>query len=217
MYEVQSKRNITPLLRSMSMATSLVLIHENPHLGSVDHFDVLEDLSSGHVPSASSQGQLVLPDVVLYLPQLLILPLQLLVYPVTLDLGQSALVIEVVYCTVDLQAEVVVVFEELKLTRGISAEWPGGREGGHLKGFDVLVGVSVYHTIHKWVFTIFELDIFRQHEFTTWKTNVKQDVVGAFVQLVAWWDLWSWAIIFPSNPLVSLLPFVGWSSSAICS
>ena len=38
------------------MVTSLVLIHEDLHPGLVDHFDVLQDLSSGHVLSASLQG-----------------------------------------------------------------------------------------------------------------------------------------------------------------
>ena len=65
--EVWLNRNITPLLGLTSMVMSLVLIHEDPHLGSVDHFDALQDPRSSHVPSASSQGQLTLPYVVLYL------------------------------------------------------------------------------------------------------------------------------------------------------
>ena len=54
MCEVQSNHNITPLSRSMSVVMSLVLIHEDPHLGSVDHFDVLEDPHPRHVLSTSS-------------------------------------------------------------------------------------------------------------------------------------------------------------------
>ena len=111
----------------------------------------------------------------------------------------------------------MVVFEKLELARGVSAEGSGGREGSGLEGFNVLVGVAVYHAIHQRVFAILELDIFGGFHFATREANVEGNVVRSFVQVVPLRDLRSWSIIFPSSPRVSLLPFVGWSSSAICS
>ena len=59
----------------------------------------------------------MLPNVVLYLLQFLILPFQLLlVDSVAFDLRYRALVIEVVHGTVDLGAKVMVVLEEFELT-----------------------------------------------------------------------------------------------------
>ena len=50
--EVQLKRGITPLLSSTSALRSLILIHEDPHLGLVAHLDALQDPCSGHAPGA---------------------------------------------------------------------------------------------------------------------------------------------------------------------
>ena len=71
-------------------------------------------------------------------------------------------------------------------------------------------------TVTEGVLAVLEFDILGGLEFTTGKADVERDVVGPFVQFVAWQDLRSWAIIFPSSPQVSIWPFVGWSSNAIC-
>ena len=86
-----------------------------------------------------------------------------------------------------------------------------------MEGLNILVRVAIYHTVHKGVFAKFKLDVFGWLHFSTRETNVEKDVVRSLVQRVPLRDLRSWSIIFPSNPLVSLLPFVGWSSNAICS
>ena len=52
--KVKSERNITPLSRSMSAATSLVLVHEDPQPGSVDHLNPLINSGSSHAASRSS-------------------------------------------------------------------------------------------------------------------------------------------------------------------
>ena len=153
----------------------------------------------------------------LHLP-LLILPFQLLLVGlVTLHFSHGTLVKQLVHCAIDLWAEVVVILEELELAQGVSAEWSGGGEGGCLEGFDILMGISIYHPIHQGVFTVLEFDVPCWFEFATWQVNVEGDVVSSLVQLVAQWDLRSWSIIFPSSPLVNLWPFVGCPSSAICS
>ena len=46
-YEMKSKRNITPLSGLTSAATSFVLIHENTQPRPVDYFDALIDASPG--------------------------------------------------------------------------------------------------------------------------------------------------------------------------
>ena len=83
-----------------------------------------------------------------------------------------------------------------------------------MEGFYVLVGVSIDHAINEGVFAVFDFDVLGRLHFTARESYVEGDVVSAFVQGVPLRDLRSWAIIFPSNPLVSLLPFVGWSISA---
>ena len=154
----------------------------------------------------------------LYLLQFFIFPLQLLlVDPIALHFGHGALVKEVEHCTVDLWAEIVVVLKELKLVQGVSAEQSGRGEGGHLEGLDVLMGISIYHAVNQGVFSIFEFDVFCGFEFATREANVKRDIVSPFIQHVAWQDLRSWSIIFPSNPQVSLFPFVSSPSNIICS
>ena len=52
--EVQLRRNITPSSGSMSMATSLILVHENAHPGPIDLFDALVDVRSSHALGAPS-------------------------------------------------------------------------------------------------------------------------------------------------------------------
>ena len=154
----------------------------------------------------------------LYLPKFLILLLQLLlVDPIALDLGHRALVVEVVYCTIDFRMEVMVILKELELARGVSAEGSSGGKRGCLERLDILVGVSVYHTIDQGVFAILEFDIFCGLHFAAWETNVEGNIVCTFIQRVPFWDLQSWSIIFPSKPRVSLLPFVSWSISDISS
>ena len=111
----------------------------------------------------------------------------------------------------------MVVFKEFELPRSVSAERAGGWEWSGLEGLNVLMWIPVNHTIDKGVLTILELDIFGGFHLATGELDVKGDIVRTFVQLVPLRDLRSWAIIFPSSPLVGLLPFVGWSSSAICS
>ena len=92
--KVKSERNITPSSGSTSVATSLILIHKNMHPGPVSHLDTLVDPSSSHAAIASSQGELLLPDVVLDLSKLLVLTFQLLlVDPVALHFGHSAFVV----------------------------------------------------------------------------------------------------------------------------
>ena len=152
----------------------------------------------------------------LYLPQFFVFPLQLLlVDPIALHFGHGALVEEVEHCTVDLWAEIVVVLKELELVRGVNAEQSGAGEGGCLEGLNVLMGISVYHAVNQGVFSVF--DVFCRFEFAARETNVERDVVGPFIQCVAWRDLRSWSIIFPSNPQVSLFPFVSSPSNIICS
>ena len=119
--------------------------------------------------------------------------------------------------TVDLWAKVVVIFKDLKLAQGVSAEWAGQWERSGLEGLDILMRVPVYHAEDKQVFSVLELDVLGRLHCAAWETNVEQDVVDPVVQLVAFRDLRSWAIIFPSSPLVSIQPFVSWSSSTICS
>ena len=200
------------------MATSLILIHENTQPNLVDHFDVLVDPRSSHVPSTSSKRQLTLPNVMLYLPQFLILLSQLLlVDPVAFDLGHHALVLEVVHGAVDFGAEVMVVLEEFELTRGVGVKGSGRWEWGSLEGLDILMRVPVNHTIYEGVFAILKLDVLGRFHFIAGEMDVEGDVVCAFIPCVPLWDLRSWSIIFPSKPQVSLLPFVGWSISAISS
>ena len=154
----------------------------------------------------------------LYLPQFFVFLLQLLlVDPIALHFGHGTLVEEVEHCTVDLWAEIVVILKELELVRGVSAEQSGGGEGGHLEGLNVLIGISVYHAINQGVFSVFKFDVFCGFEFAAREMNVERDVVGPFIQHVAWRDLRSWSIIFPSNPWVSLFPFVSSPSNIICS
>ena len=50
-----------------------------------------------------------------------------------------------------------------------------------MEGLNILVGVAIYHTIHKGVFAIFELDIFGQLHFTARVANVERDIVCTFV------------------------------------
>ena len=52
--KVKSDRNITPSSGSTSMATGLVLIHEDPQPGSVDYLNLLVDPGSSHAASTSS-------------------------------------------------------------------------------------------------------------------------------------------------------------------
>ena len=60
------------------------------------------------------------------LPKFFVLTLQLLLVDlVALHLGHGTFVVKVGHCTVDLRAEIMVIFEELELTRGVSAEWSG--------------------------------------------------------------------------------------------
>ena len=152
------------------------------------------------------------------LSKLLILTLQLLlVNPVALHFGHGALVVKVGDGAVDLQAEVMVVLEELGLTGGVSVEWPGRGEGGGLEGLHVLVMVTIYHAVHQRVFTVLDLDVFCWLHLATREANVEWDIVCTFVQLVPFRDLRLWSIIFPSKPWVSILPFIGWSSNAISS
>ena len=107
----------------MSTSTSLILIHKDTKPSLVDDFYALIDPGPRHATSASSYGQLTLPDVVLNLAQLFVLTLQLLlVDSVALYLGSSALVVEVIDRTVDFGMEIMVVLEEFELTRGVSAE-----------------------------------------------------------------------------------------------
>ena len=123
---MKSKRNITPPSGSTSAATSLVLIHEDPQPGLVDRLHPLVDSGSGHAAGAPSYSQLPLPDVVLNLPELLVLTLQLLlVDAVTLYLRLYALVVKEMDRTVNFRAEVMVILEELELTRSVSAEGTG--------------------------------------------------------------------------------------------
>ena len=86
-----------------------------------------------------------------------------------------------------------------------------------MEGFNVLVRVAIYHAVYQRVFAIFKFDIFCGFHFAAGKANVERDIVRSFIQFVPLQDLRSWSIIFPSNPLVSHLPFVGWSINAICS
>ena len=103
--EVKSECNITPSSGLTSAATSLVLIHEDPQLGSVDYLDPLINSGPSHAASASSYGQLPLPDVMLDLPKFLVLTLQLLlVDSVALYLRQYALVVEVMHHAVNFGA-----------------------------------------------------------------------------------------------------------------
>ena len=154
----------------------------------------------------------------LYLSQFLVLLSQLfLVDPVALDLCPCALVIKVVHGAVDFRSEVVVFLKELKLSGGVSMERSGRWERGGLERFDILMGVPVNHTINKRVFAILEFDIFRGLHLAAGELDVKGDVVRTFIQRVPFRDLRSWAIIFPSSPLVNIRPVVGWSSGTICS
>ena len=151
----------------------------------------------------------------LYLPKLLILPLQLLlVDPVALDLGQDAFVVKVIDGAINFGAEVVAFLKEFELGRGVSAEGSGRGEGGHLKRLDVLMVIPVNHPVDQGIFAVFNFDIFCRLHFTTGEADVEGNVVSTFVQYIPLWDFWSWSIIFPSKPLVSLLPFIGWSISA---
>ena len=52
--KVKSNRNITPSSGSTSVATSLILIHENVQPSSVDKLDALIDMGSSHAMSAAS-------------------------------------------------------------------------------------------------------------------------------------------------------------------
>ena len=141
----------------------------------------------------------------------------LLVDPIALYLSHGALVIQMSHSAIDLWVEIVVIFEELELTQGVSAERSGGREGGGLEGLNVLMGVAVYHAVYEGVFAKFKLDVLGGLQFSARETDVERDIVSSLIQCVPLWDLRSWSIILPSKPQVSLLPFVGWSSSAICS
>ena len=78
-----------------------------------------------------------------------------------------------------------------------------------MKGFDVLMRVSIYHAVHEGVFPIFELYILGQLHFAAWEADVEGDIVGPLVERVPLRDLRSWSIIFPSKPQVNLWPFVG--------
>ena len=148
----------------------------------------------------------------LYLPELFILPLQLLlVDTVTLHLSQDALVVEVVDGTVDFGTKVVVVLEDLELPQGVSAEGSGRGEGGGLERLDVLVMIPIYHSVDEGVFAELEFNIFCGFHFAARETYVEGDIVSSFVQYIPLQDFRSWSIIFPSKPLISLLPFVGWS------
>ena len=154
----------------------------------------------------------------LYLVQLLVLTLQLLlVDPVTFYLHHGAFVEYMEDGAVDLWAKVMVIFEDLELARGVSVEWAGQWERSGLEGLDILMRVPVYHAEDKRVFSVLTLDVLGRLHCTAWEMNVERDVVDPVVQLVAFRDLHSWAIIFPSSPLVSIRPFISWSSSAICS
>ena len=86
-----------------------------------------------------------------------------------------------------------------------------------MEGLNILMGVAIYHTVHQGVFAVLEFDVLGRFHLATRKSDIKGDIVRTFVQRVPLQDLLSWAIIFPSSPLVSLRPFVGWSSNAICS
>ena len=77
--------------------------------------------------------------------------------------------------------------------------------------------VPVDHSINEGVFAIFNLDVLGRFHLSAGESDVEGDVVSSFVQYVPLPDLRSWSIIFPSNPLVSLLPFVGWSINASSS
>ena len=192
------------------MAMSLILIHKDLQPGSVDYLDALVDPRSSQVPSTASKCQFTLPDIMLYLLQLLILPFQLLLVDlVAFDFRHHALVVKVVYCAVDLGAEVMVIFEELELAQGISAEGSGRWEWGGLEGLDVLMRVPVDHAVHQGVFTILELDILGRFHFAAREPDVEGDVVRTFVQCVPFRDLQLWPIILPSSPWVNLRPFVG--------
>ena len=118
----------------------------------------------------------------LYLPKLLILLLQLLlVDPVALDFGKGALVVEVIDSAVDFGMEVMVVLEEFELARSVSAEGAGGREGGGLERLDVLVVVSIYHSIDQRIFAVFDLDVFCGFHLATREAYVEGNVVSPFV------------------------------------
>ena len=111
----------------------------------------------------------------------------------------------------------MVVLEEFELTRSVSAEWSRGGEGGGLEGLNVLMGVTIDHTLYQGVFAKLKLDILGGFHLTAREMNVERDIVRTVIQLVPLWDLRLWSIIFPSKPRVSLLPFVSTSSNAICS
>ena len=78
-----------------------------------------------------------------------------------------------------------------------------------MEGLDVLVRVPIDHTVDEGVFSVLELDVFGRLHFTAGEADVEGNVVRTFIQCVPLQDFRSWSIIFPSNPLVNLWPFVG--------
>ena len=86
-----------------------------------------------------------------------------------------------------------------------------------MERLDVLMGVTIDHTLYQGVFAKLKLDILGGFHLTAREMNVERDIVRTVIQLVPLWDLRLWSIIFPSKPRVSLLPFVSTSSNAICS
>ena len=115
--EVQSKCNITPLLGSTSTVTMLVLLHQHPKLGPIDDLNPLKDTSSSHATCTSSQCQLLLPDAVLYLSQLLIIPCQtFLISMIAPYLGHGAPIMELINSVVNFGPKLMTLLKKLELS-----------------------------------------------------------------------------------------------------